>query len=148
MPPGYDYSPSQRCILHRRHEDRSAALAYPEDAIIYEVHVRDFLSSIPNQGMANKGRYLAFTEPGTTGPAGVATEVDHLKESDITHVQIQPVQTFASADELDPKQYNWGDHPCKFPMSQGSYATTPHGTARITECKQMIQSLHLKRGSG
>lgn len=125
----------------RWHEDGYVALERPEDAIIYEVHVRDF-SINPNSGMANRGKYLAFTERGTTGPDNVATGVDHLKELGITHVQLQPVQAFASVDEHDPNQYNWGYDPRTFNVPEGVYATTPHGTARITEYKQMIQSLH------
>ncbi len=123
------------------HEDGYVFFAHPEDAIIYEVHVRDF-SINANSGMTNRGKYLAFTERGTTGPDHVATGVDHLKELGITHVQLQPVQAFASIDELDPNQYNWGYDPRNFNVPEGAYATTPHGTARITECKQMIQSLH------
>ncbi len=123
------------------HEDGYVALEHPEDAIIYEVHVRDF-SINPNSGMVNRGKYLAFTERGTTGPQNVATGVDHLKELGITHVQLQPVQEFASVDEHDPNQYNWGYDPRNFDVPEGVYATTPHGTARITECKQMVQSLH------
>jgi pullulanase len=95
----------------------------------------------------NRGKYLAFTERGTRGPANVATGVDHLKELGITHVQLQPVQAFASVDEHDPDQYNWGYDPRNFNVPAGTYATTPHGTARITECKQMVQSLH-KEGIG
>ncbi len=123
------------------HEDRYVALAHPQDAIIYEVHVRDF-SINPNSGMANRGKYLAFTEHGTTGPNNVVTGVDHLKELGITHVQLQPVQEFASVNELDPNQYNWGYDPSNFNVPEGAYATTPHGTARVSECKQMVQSLH------
>jgi pullulanase len=123
------------------HEDEYVSLAHLEDAIIYEVHVRDF-SIHPNSGMTNRGKYLAFTERGTIGPNNVATGVDHLKELGITHVQLQPVQEFASIDEQDPNQYNWGYDPRNFNVPEGAYATTPHGTARITECKQMIQSLH------
>ena len=127
----------------RWHEDGYVALAHPEDAIIYEVHMRDF-SIHPNSGMVNKGKYLAFTEGRTTGPAGVASGVDHLKELGITHVQLQPVQKFASVDESDPNQYSWGYDPRNFNVPEGVYATTPHGTTRITECKQMIQSLHME----
>jgi len=123
------------------HEDGYVTLAHPEDAIIYEVHVRDF-SINPNSGMTNRGKYLAFTERGTTGPDNVATGVEHLKELGITHVQLQPVQEFASVDEQDPNQYNWGYDPRNFNIPEGAYAMTPHGTARITECKQMVQSLH------
>ncbi|HEX6478987.1 MAG TPA: type I pullulanase [Ktedonobacteraceae bacterium] len=127
-PPGWD-------------RDGYVALSHPEDAVIYEVHVRDF-SIHPDSGMVNRGKYLAFTERGTTGPGDMATGVDHLKELGITHVQLQPVQEFASVDENDPQQYNWGYDPRNFNVPEGAYATTPHGTARITECKQMIQSLH------
>jgi pullulanase len=123
------------------HEDEYVALAHPEDAVIYEVHVRDF-SINPNSGMVNKGKYLAFTERGTAGPNNLATGVDHLEELGITHVQLQPVQEFASVNEDDPNQYNWGYDPRNFNVPEGVYATTPHGTARITECKQMVQSLH------
>ena len=121
--------------------DSYVVLAHPEDAVIYEMHVRDF-SINPNSGMVNKGKYLAFTERGTKGPGDVATGVDHLKELGITHVQLLPIQEFASVDENYPEQYNWGYDPRNFNVPEGAYATTPHGTARITECKQMIQSLH------
>jgi pullulanase len=123
------------------HEDGYVALAHPQDAIIYEVHVRDF-SINPNSGMTNRGKYLAFTESGTTGPDNVATGVEHLKELGITHVQFQPVQEFASVDEQDPNQYNWGYDPRNFNVPEGAYTTTPHGTARVSELKRLVQSLH------
>jgi len=122
-------------------QDRYVTLAHPQDAIIYEVHVRDF-SINPNSGITHRGKYLAFTERGTKGPGDVATGVDHLKELGITHVQLQPIQEFASIDENNPDQYNWGYDPRNYNVPEGAYATTPHGTARIIECKQMIQSLH------
>lgn len=122
-------------------EDGYVDLASPTDAIIYEVHIRDF-SIHPTSSMVHKGKYLAFTERGTTGPNQVAAGVDHLKELGITHVQLQPVQAFASVDEDDPNHHYWGYDPRNFNVPTGAYATTPHGIARITECKQMIQSLH------
>src|SRR6266849_7920149 len=99
-------------------------------------------ASVTPRNVLNGGKYLAFTERGTTGPYNIATGVDHLKELGITHVQLQPVQEFASVDEHDPNQYNWGYDPRNFNVPEGAYATTPHGTARLTECKQMVQSLH------
>ena len=46
-------------------------------------------------------------------------------------------------DENDPRQYNWGYDPLNYNVPEGSYSTNPFdGTVRITECKQMIQSLH------
>ncbi len=121
--------------------DQSCELAAPVDAIIYEVHVRDF-SSNDNSGMQHKGLYLAFTEIGTRGPENVTTGIDHLKELGITHVQIMPPALFASIDETRAGQYNWGYDPRNYNIPEGAYASTPHWTARIREFKQLVQSLH------
>ena len=48
------------------------------DAIIYELHVRDF-SIDPNSGIKNKGKFLAFTELGTKGSDGNTTGIDYIK---------------------------------------------------------------------
>ncbi|GCE08768.1 type I pullulanase [Dictyobacter aurantiacus] len=120
--------------------------AQPEDAVIYEVHTRDFTIN-PNSGVKNNGKFLAFTETGTKGPGGVSTGVDSLKELGVTDVQIMPAYGFASIDENNPNQYNWGYDPRNYNVPEGAYATTPHGTTRITEFKQMVQSLH-KQGLG
>jgi pullulanase len=121
--------------------DQHHTLAAPVDAIIYEVHVRDF-SSDDNSGMQHKGKYLAFTEMSTRGPENVTTGVDHLKELGITHVQIMPPALFASVDETRAGQYNWGYDPQNYNIPEGSYASTPHWTARNREFKQLVQSLH------
>jgi pullulanase len=121
--------------------DRQRALTNAVDAVIYEVHVRDF-SIASNSGMQHKGKYLAFTERGTTGPQDVSTGVDSLQELGITHIHILPIAEFASINENKPDQYNWGYDPRNYNVPEGAYASTPHGTARITECKRMIQSLH------
>jgi pullulanase len=122
-------------------DDQQRKLASPVDAVIYEVHVRDF-SIAASSGMQHKGQYLAFTEHGTTGPAHVATGIASLQELGITHVHLLPIAEFASIDENQPGQYNWGYDPRNYNVPEGAYASTPHGTARITECKRMIQSLH------
>lgn len=112
------------------------------DAVIYEVHVRDF-SIHENSGMKNKGKYLAFTETGTKGPDGEKTGIEHIKELGVTHVHLLPVYDFGSIDEKGPKdQYNWGYDPMFFNVPEGSYASTPDGEARIKEFKQMVMSLH------
>lgn len=122
-------------------DDRPVVLENAVDAVIYETHVRDF-SIAGNSGMQYRGKYLAFTERGTSGPAQVATGVDSLKELGVTHVQVMPVADFASVDENEPGQYNWGYDPRNYHVPEGAYATTPHGAARIIEYKRMIESLH------
>ncbi|MES9664012.1 type I pullulanase [Bacillus cereus] len=116
----------------------------PEDAIIYELHVRD-LSIQPESGIKQKGKYLGVTEKGTKGPEGVKTGLDHMKDLGVTHVQLLPIFDYASVNEenLNEPQYNWGYDPKNFNVPEGSYSTNPYEpTVRITELKQMIQTLH------
>ncbi|HDR7660329.1 type I pullulanase [Bacillus wiedmannii] len=116
----------------------------PEDAIIYELHVRD-LSIQPESGIKLKGKYLGVTEKGTRGPEGVKTGLDHMKDLGVTHVQLLPIFDYASVNEenLNEPQYNWGYDPKNFNVPEGSYSTNPYEpTVRITELKQMIQTLH------
>ncbi|MFB5249179.1 type I pullulanase [Bacillus mycoides] len=116
----------------------------PEDAIIYELHVRD-LSIQPESGIKHKGKYLGVTEKGTKGPEGVKTGLDHMKDLGVTHVQFLPIFDYASVNEeaLNEPQYNWGYDPKNFNVPEGSYSTNPYEpTVRITELKQMIQTLH------
>lgn len=116
----------------------------PEDAIIYELHVRD-LSIQPESGIKQKGKYLGVTEKGTKGPEGVKTGLDHIKDLGVTHVQFLPIFDYASVNEetLNEPQYNWGYDPKNFNVPEGSYSTNPYEpTVRITELKQMVQTLH------
>jgi pullulanase len=124
--------------------DRRPAFAQPTDAVIYELHVRDF-SIHPRSGMKHPGKFLAFTEQGTRGPRGVATGVDHLVELGVTHVHLLPAFDYESVDETRPDrpQYNWGYDPQHYNTPEGSYATDPHdGRVRIREFKAMVQALH------
>ena len=122
--------------------DNRITLSQMNDALIYELHVRDFSVS-PSSGMKNKGKYLAFTESGTLSPQGLKTGVDHLKELGITHVHLLPVYDFTTVDELAPNQsYNWGYDPQNFNAPEGSYSTNPANTSRILELKMLVQSLH------
>lgn len=127
------------------------AYVSPTDAILYELHVRDF-SIDENSGMTNKGKYKAFTESNTTGPNGVKTGLDSLKELGVTHVHLLPVYDFGSVNErtvndpnsTDPK-FNWGYDPIHFNVPEGSYATDPADpTSRVTEFKEMVQAMHNK----
>lgn len=122
--------------------DRRISMPNPTDAVIYELHIRDFSVS-PASGMVNKGKYLAFTEEGTRSPEGLRTGIDHLKELGITHVHFLPVFDFLTVDELDAnKTYNWGYDPQNFNAPEGSYASNPNTISRILELKMLVQSLH------
>lgn len=68
-----------------------------------------------------------------------------MKDLGVTHVQFLPIFDYASVNEetLNEPQYNWGYDPKNFNVPEGSYSTNPYEpTVRITELKQMIQTLH------
>jgi len=125
-------------------EEQKPSFVNTTDAIIYELHIRDF-SMDENSGMNHKGKYLAFTEYGTKNSYGDPTGIDYLKELGITHVHLLPTFDYMSVDEtkLVEPQYNWGYDPKNFNVPDGSYSSDPyHGEVRIKEFKQMIYALH------
>ncbi len=113
------------------------------DAVIWELHVRDF-SIDASSGMENKGKYLAFTESGTTvnGEGEIATGVDYMVDLGVNYVHLLPVYDINSVDET-VGGYNWGYDPKNYNVPEGSYSTDPYnGAIRVNEFKQMVQSLH------
>lgn len=137
-------------------EDVRPELAKLSDAIIYEMHHRDF-SIHTSAGIEHAGKFLALTEEGTHTEDGLATGIDHLKELGVTHIQILPSYDFGSIDEANAGgdavvlesgaaaggKYNWGYDPKNYNVPEGSYSTNPADPAcRIREFKQMVQAAH------
>lgn len=135
-------------------EDKSPALLHPSDAVLYELHVRDF-SIHESSGMLHKGKYKAFTESGLADEDGNLLGIDHLVQLGITHVHLLPVFDFQTVDELKGNgpdgrpgqpyftEYNWGYDPQHYNVPEGSYSTNAEDPlVRITEFKEMVQSLH------
>lgn len=122
--------------------DRYVKLKKQEDAIIYEVHVRDFTiadSSIPQK---KRGTYEGFIE-----------KIPYLKKLGITHVQLLPVQNWYYGNEMnrsyesgmatDHSNYNWGYDPHNYHTPEGWYASDPNDPyARVRELKLLISKLH------
>ena len=116
------------------------------DAILYELHVRDF-SIDENSGVseAHRGKFMAFTEKGTKTPNGHPTGLDYLKSLGITHLHLLPIYDYGSVDEsrLDVAQFNWGYDPVNYNAPEGSYATDPfNGEVRVAELKKAVKALH------
>lgn len=113
------------------------------DAIIYETSVRDFSMS-STSGMTHKGKFLAFTECNTSTDSGNPTGLDYLSCLGITHLQLMPVNDFATVDESNVHElYNWGYDPAQYNVTEGSYVTNPNdGYKRIKEAQQMVEALH------
>ena len=118
------------------------------DAIIYEMHIRDFtIDESSGASMEVQGKYNGIWESGTTlfGNGDVKTGVDHLKELGITHVHLLPTFDHRSIDEtkLDEAQYNWGYDPQNYNTPEGSYSSDPYSAeVRVEEFKKMVMELH------
>jgi pullulanase-type alpha-1,6-glucosidase len=75
------------------------AVAAPEDIVVYEGHIRDFSALDTTVSAANRGKYGAFTEPGSDGMQHLAA----LAASGLTHFHVLPAFDFATVNE-DPAQ--------------------------------------------
>jgi pullulanase len=122
--------------------DKSPFTGSLNDAIIYELHVRD--ATIYSKAK-NKGKFLGLTETGLTNSEGLPVGLDHIKKLGITHVQLLPVYDYYTVDESVKENplYNWGYDPLNYNTPEGNYSTNPYdGNIRINEFKQLIQTFH------
>ena len=119
-----------------------------EDAIIWEVHVRDFTSDPDIQTEAQFGTYKAFIE-----------KLDYLERLGVTHVQLLPVMSYYFGNETingiredeystQGNNYNWGYDPHNYFSPEGMYSCDPTDPElRIEELKTLIDAIH-ERGMG
>lgn len=111
------------------------------DAVIWEVHVRDFSARMA--ASEYKGKFLAFTERGLKNSFGLPVGVDYLKELGVTHVHLMPVFDFGGVDENSETDYNWGYNPENYNSPEGSYSLNPaDGFSRVEEFKAAVNALH------
>ncbi|TVZ58964.1 pullulanase [Flavobacteriaceae bacterium MAR_2010_105] len=124
--------------------DKGPTTSYPNEAIIYELHIRD-LTIHPQSGSSMPGKYLGLVEKGTKGPKGVSTGLDHIKELGITHVHLLPTFDHYAINEtkLDSAQFNWGYDPQNYNVPEGSFSSNPYkAEVRIKEFKKMVKTFH------
>lgn len=133
-----------RAALDQGWAERPAFVAR-EDAVIYEIHVRDFTIDASSGVSAGKrGKYLGMVESGTS-INGVKTGVDHLKELGVTHVHLLPVYDFGSCENVPDNDpcYNWGYDPRNYNIPEERYSQTPTDYEnRAREFKTMIDEFH------
>ena len=116
-----------------------------EDAVIYEIHVRDFTS---DPGIADElehqfGTFMSFTE-----------KLDYIEQLGVTHIQLLPVMSYYFGNELANDQrmleysttnnnYNWGYDPHSYFSISGMYSEDPADPElRIKELKTLIDEIH------
>lgn len=114
-----------------------------EDAIIWEIHVRDFTSDPAIKTKAQFGTYKAFIE-----------KLDYIKDLGVTHVQLLPVMSYYYGNELQNNireleysaqnnNYNWGYDPHNYFSPEGMYSEKPaNPQVRIAELKELIKEIH------
>lgn len=121
-----------------------------EDAIIYEVHVRDFTSdpNIADELTSQFGTFAAFVE-----------KLDYIESLGVTHIQLLPVLSYYFANEFENADrmldyastntnYNWGYDPQSYFSLTGMYSENPNDPElRIAEFKRLVDEIH-RRGMG
>lgn len=127
-------------------EDKHVMQEEITDAIIWEVHVEDF-SRDATSGIRPEyqGKYLAFTEDNTTlyNAGEFPTGINYLSQLGVNYVHLLPIFDFDNDEEDDI--YNWGYNPKNYNVPEGKYSLNPSDPkSRITELKQLVQSLHSK----
>lgn len=112
------------------------------DAVIYELHIRDFTSH-PSSTSQWKGRYGAIAERGLQTKAGRSAGLDYIKDLGVTHLQLLPVHDFGSVDEATRMPYNWGYDPIHWFALEGSYASDPwRPLSRVHDYATLVSDLH------
>ena len=99
------------------------------DAVIYEMHVRDWAKAYGGDGkfieLANSADFIA-----------------HLQDLGVTHVQILPA--FDYAEKNEDEAYNWGYNPYQYNVPEGRYVVDhdTNGRKAVKDFRALILALH------
>lgn len=118
--------------------DRPLSFHDPENAVIYELSVRDF-SMDENASFKNRGKFAAFCEKKVTNIYGAAAGLSYIKKLGVTHIQLMPVFDF----DMDGGEYNWGYNP-RFYNAPAAYYSQKDG---VRELRELIAAAH-RQGLG
>jgi pullulanase len=140
---------------------------HPVDMVIYELHVRDFSIGDSSVPVAQRGKYLAFTQEDSAG----MRHLKRLSDAGVTDVHLLPAFDLATVPErgctspdhaalaaLPPDSsrqqalvmeqagrdcFNWGYDPLHFNAPEGSYASDAEdGAVRLAEFRALVLALH------
>ena len=141
-----------------------------EDAVLYELHVRDFSITDETVPAALRGTFEAFTVNDSAG----MRHLRELAQDGLTYVHLLPAFDIATIEEnaalrseilarfpelaamppngeeqqaianaiRDQDGFNWGYDPFHYNAPEGSYSTNPSGTTRILEFRNMVRALN------
>ncbi|UUD36349.1 alpha-amylase [Mycoplasmopsis citelli] len=119
------------------------------EAIIYELQIRDYTSLYPNALQNTKGTFNAALEVGI---------FDHLNQLNFTHLQLLPIQNTYTVNEFNQSiinqgegsgfstNYNWGYDPHNYFSINGIFSSDPlNPKVRINEFAHFVNQAHQKR---
>ncbi|SCE64839.1 alpha-1,6-glucosidases, pullulanase-type [Micromonospora matsumotoense] len=136
-------------------------------AQISELSVRDFSIADRTVPAAQRGTYLAFTDPTTAGMKHLTA----LGDAGVNYLHLLPVFDFATIPErradqrqpacelatlppdsdrqqacvaavADTDGYNWGYDPLHYTVPEGGYAVDPNGAQRSVEFRRMVAGIN------
>lgn len=106
---------------------------YNTDAIICEMHLKDFSHTLPGDESAYLKSFKDYDRYG----------INYLKDLGITHAQIMPVNSFYGVDDSFDIFYNWGYNPSEYFSVSGWFSSNPNDPYnRINEFKMMVDNYH------
>lgn len=111
-------------------EHQIPVIENPEDAVIYEGHIRDFSVLDESVEDEHRGKYLAFTDPDSVPMQHLQT----LVEAGLTHFHVLPANDIASIDEDEDTRINLEDEVedlCEINSSAAICATHDEGDRLI-----------------
>ena len=98
------------------------------DAVIYEMHIRDWAKAFDGEG-----KFIELAES--------EEFIAHLKEMEITHIQIVPMFDYAQVNS--DKKYNWGYNPYHYNVPEGRYVKDmKDGMDAVNQLRQFIEAVH------
>lgn len=114
--------------------DRSPNTPYNE-TVIYEAHVKGMTMRHPDVPESLRGTYAGLAHPSI---------IEHLKDLDITAIELMPVHQFLQDDrlrDLGLRNY-WGYNTFGFFAPQQDYAAAQEPGGAVSEFKGMVRAFH------
>jgi isoamylase len=114
--------------------DSSPAIP-PDEAVIYETHVKGFTMRHPGVPESLRGTYAGLAHPAA---------IEHLVSLGVTSIELLPVHQFAHDGHLLDRGLSnyWGYNSIGFFAPHGEYAASGSGGGQVAEFKSMVRSLH------
>ncbi len=109
---------------------------------IYELSVRYFTAS-KNNGKF-KETFKGLCEADVVNNCGDESGINYLANLGITHVQLMPINQFATVDDIHNDTFNWGYDPEHFLALKPTYSNAKFGIDCINEFVEMVEKFNDK----